>query len=89
MQILSFDPCTDNYVHAYLNRPEVQEALHANVTKLGYGWEPCRYKLMSQVILHMYTFVKIIQKSIIVENYIQEPHSFVPVKQTMKNASYP
>ncbi|XP_057512678.1 serine carboxypeptidase-like 40 [Actinidia eriantha] len=45
--ILSFDPCTDNYVHAYLNRPEVQEALHANVTKLGYGWEPCSEVIIS------------------------------------------
>ncbi|CAA0816639.1 Serine carboxypeptidase-like 40 [Striga hermonthica] len=32
----------DNYVYAYLNRPEVQKALHANVTKsIPYAWEPC------------------------------------------------
>ncbi|CAK9147525.1 unnamed protein product [Ilex paraguariensis] len=36
-----FDPCSDNYVYAYLNRPDVQKALHANVTKLNYDWEPC------------------------------------------------
>ncbi|TKY49694.1 Serine carboxypeptidase 40 [Spatholobus suberectus] len=36
-----FDPCSDNYVHAYLNRRDVQEALHANVTKLKYNWESC------------------------------------------------
>lgn len=35
------DPCSENYVHAYLNRGDVQEALHANVTKLKYDWEPC------------------------------------------------
>ncbi|CAA6668970.1 unnamed protein product [Spirodela intermedia] len=35
-----FDPCSDFYVEAYLNRPEVQEALHANLTKLGYPGEP-------------------------------------------------
>ncbi|XP_028776305.1 serine carboxypeptidase-like 40 [Neltuma alba] len=35
------DPCSDNYVYAYLNRAEVQEALHANVTKLTHDWEPC------------------------------------------------
>ncbi|GAB2300096.1 hypothetical protein Dimus_034136 [Dionaea muscipula] len=36
-----FDPCTDNYVYNYLNMPEVQKALHANVTNLPYDWEPC------------------------------------------------
>ncbi|XP_073307415.1 serine carboxypeptidase-like 40 [Primulina huaijiensis] len=36
-----FDPCSDNYVHAYLNSPEVQQALHANTTKLNYDWEAC------------------------------------------------
>ncbi|KAL6963223.1 hypothetical protein U1Q18_022753 [Sarracenia purpurea var. burkii] len=39
--VLNFDPCSDYYVYAYLNTPEVQEALHANVTKLSYDWEPC------------------------------------------------
>lgn len=42
VQIKSFDPCSDYYVHAYLNRPDVQEALHANVTKLTHDWESCR-----------------------------------------------
>ncbi|GAA0175326.1 serine protease [Lithospermum erythrorhizon] len=36
-----FDPCSDYYVYAYLNRPDVQNALHANVTKLDYDWHPC------------------------------------------------
>ncbi|KAK3023817.1 hypothetical protein RJ639_044741 [Escallonia herrerae] len=35
------DPCSDYYVYAYLNRPDVQMALHANVTKLDHDWEPC------------------------------------------------
>ncbi|EXB95303.1 Serine carboxypeptidase-like 40 [Morus notabilis] len=37
----NFDPCSDYYVLAYLNREDVQAALHANVTKLPYDWEPC------------------------------------------------
>ncbi|KDP43593.1 hypothetical protein JCGZ_16880 [Jatropha curcas] len=37
----NFDPCSDYYVYAYLNTPEVQEAMHANVTKLKHDWEPC------------------------------------------------
>ncbi|KAL9424360.1 hypothetical protein AB3S75_036278 [Citrus x aurantiifolia] len=39
--ITNFDPCSDYYVYAYLNRPDVQQALHANVTKLDHDWEPC------------------------------------------------
>ncbi|KAG6482436.1 hypothetical protein ZIOFF_059067 [Zingiber officinale] len=45
MQIENFDPCTSNYVETYLNNLEVQNALHANVTKLNYTWSGC-----SQVI---------------------------------------
>lgn len=43
LQIKKMDPCSDYYVYAYLNRPNVQKALHANVTKLDYDWQPCRY----------------------------------------------
>lgn len=39
--ILNFDPCSDYYVYAYLNRADVQAAIHANVTKLTHDWEPC------------------------------------------------
>ncbi|XP_051123924.1 serine carboxypeptidase-like 40 [Andrographis paniculata] len=35
------DPCILSYVNAYLNRADVQQALHANVTKLHYGWSGC------------------------------------------------
>ncbi|XP_008802653.3 serine carboxypeptidase II-3-like [Phoenix dactylifera] len=41
--IKNFDPCTDDYVSAYLNIAEVQEAFHANVTKLNYTWSACRH----------------------------------------------
>ncbi|KAG6483824.1 hypothetical protein ZIOFF_060524 [Zingiber officinale] len=43
--IENFDPCTSNYVEAYLNNLEVQKALHANITKLNCTWSGC-----SQVI---------------------------------------
>ncbi|KAG8368332.1 hypothetical protein BUALT_Bualt15G0034600 [Buddleja alternifolia] len=37
----SFDPCSDDYVFAYLNTPEVQKALHANITGVAGPWEDC------------------------------------------------
>ncbi|KAJ1296800.1 hypothetical protein BS78_01G330200 [Paspalum vaginatum] len=39
--LMSGDPCTNHYVSSYLNRPEVQRALHANTTGLGYPWMDC------------------------------------------------
>ncbi|XP_065000585.1 serine carboxypeptidase II-3-like isoform X2 [Musa acuminata AAA Group] len=39
--IEDFDPCTSIYVNAYLNDPEVQKALHANITRLNYSWSSC------------------------------------------------
>lgn len=40
-----YDPCTEDYTEKYLNREDVQKALHANVTKLSYPYSPCRYAL--------------------------------------------
>ncbi|XP_057723155.1 serine carboxypeptidase 1-like [Arachis stenosperma] len=37
--VYNFDPCSDVYVQAYLNRPEVQEALHAKPTQ----WSHCSF----------------------------------------------
>lgn len=44
---LGFDPCESDYVHAYLNLPVVQKAMHANTTKLNYTWELCSDKFTS------------------------------------------
>ncbi|CAN0909279.1 Serine carboxypeptidase-like 27 [Linum grandiflorum] len=37
----AYDPCTERYSKQYFNLPEVQKALHANVTGLPYTWETC------------------------------------------------
>ncbi|XP_058004559.1 serine carboxypeptidase-like 34 isoform X2 [Hevea brasiliensis] len=36
-----YDPCASDYTEIYLNRPDVQEALHANLTKIPYPWTHC------------------------------------------------
>ncbi|CAH9113738.1 unnamed protein product [Cuscuta epithymum] len=55
------DPCSDYYVYAYMNRPDVQKALHANVTNMQYDWEPC-----SDVLKHWedsaYTVIPLIEE---------------------------
>lgn len=39
MQVFEFDPCSDEYVEAYLNLAEVQAALHVKPTQ----WTACGY----------------------------------------------
>eukprot|EP00271_Cylindrocystis_brebissonii_P007287 TRINITY_DN20637_c0_g1_i1.p1 TRINITY_DN20637_c0_g1~~TRINITY_DN20637_c0_g1_i1.p1 ORF type:complete len:561 (+),score=126.22 TRINITY_DN20637_c0_g1_i1:226-1908(+) len=36
-----FDPCSSHEAEIYLNRKDVQKALHANVTGLPYRWTEC------------------------------------------------
>ncbi|KAL9682298.1 hypothetical protein QQ045_014093 [Rhodiola kirilowii] len=36
-----YDPCVSENTAVYLNRPDVQKALHANVTKISYPWSHC------------------------------------------------
>ncbi|XP_051146958.1 uncharacterized protein LOC127262351 [Andrographis paniculata] len=46
--ISTFDPCSDNYINAYLNTPEVQKAFHANVTRTVPGpWNMCSYFIVA------------------------------------------
>ena len=37
------DPCFEVYTNEYFNRPDVQEALHANVTKIPFKWAVCKW----------------------------------------------
>ncbi|XP_022776925.1 serine carboxypeptidase-like 46 isoform X2 [Durio zibethinus] len=39
--VITGDPCIQDRIHQYLNKPQVQEALHANATDLPYLWEFC------------------------------------------------
>ncbi|GER39219.1 uracil dna glycosylase [Striga asiatica] len=36
-----YDPCASSYTSVYLNRADVQRALHANVTGIRYPWTHC------------------------------------------------
>ncbi|KAH9321515.1 hypothetical protein KI387_016154, partial [Taxus chinensis] len=36
-----YDPCTEKYSELYFNLPEVQKALHANVSGIPYRWTTC------------------------------------------------
>lgn len=59
--IEDFDPCTSIYVNAYLNDPEVQKALHANITRLNYSWSSCS-RVISNWVDSPSTILPIIQQ---------------------------
>ncbi|CAM8945842.1 unnamed protein product [Rhodiola kirilowii] len=40
-RVAGYDPCTESYAEKYYNRPDVQKALHANITKIPYPWTAC------------------------------------------------
>ncbi|KAJ3680274.1 hypothetical protein LUZ60_016552 [Juncus effusus] len=40
-RLAGYDPCVSGYSEVYFNRPDVQEALHANTTHIGYNWTHC------------------------------------------------
>ena len=44
----AYDPCIDNEVSDYFNRPDVQEAFHANSSgnTLPWTWESCSSKVL-------------------------------------------
>lgn len=44
---LGVDVCMDSEIGFYLNLPEVQEALHANITHLAYNWSTCSHSLLN------------------------------------------
>ncbi|KAK7291949.1 hypothetical protein RIF29_07520 [Crotalaria pallida] len=48
--VSGYDPCTENYAEKYYNLPEVQKAMHANVTNIRYNWTAC-----SDVLLKHWT----------------------------------
>ncbi|KAL5723254.1 Serine carboxypeptidase-like 25 [Ranunculus cassubicifolius] len=40
-RLSGYDPCTESYAEIYYNRPDVQKALHANITRIPYKWTAC------------------------------------------------
>ncbi|XP_051116587.1 serine carboxypeptidase-like 34 [Andrographis paniculata] len=45
--LAGYDPCISDYTETFFNRPDVQKALHANVTKIPYKWTHCSDNITS------------------------------------------
>lgn len=54
---MGYDPCSSDYTEQYMNRPDVQKALHANVTKIPYPWTHCRYSNPIHIFIFKYFLI--------------------------------
>ncbi|KAK2635725.1 hypothetical protein Ddye_030517 [Dipteronia dyeriana] len=59
-----YDPCIMNYATTYFNSPDVQQALHANVTKISRPWSLCSNELFFGWNDSTFSVVPIIKKLI-------------------------
>ncbi|KAI4346355.1 hypothetical protein L6164_007257 [Bauhinia variegata] len=82
----AYDPCTERYSDLYFNHPEVQKALHANVTGISYPWETC-----SDIVGNYWTdspqsmlpiYQELINASIRIWVYSGDTDAVVPVTAT-------
>ncbi|CAN4123833.1 unnamed protein product [Withania somnifera] len=84
------DPCLTDWVNLYLNKPEVQKALHANTTYLPYSWEICsgplQYKMEDSAIDIIPLLSNILKVHIPVLLFSGDQDSKLPLTQTRKIA---
>lgn len=59
-----YDPCYEVYTNEYFNRPDVQEALHANVTKIPFKWAVCNNSVLATYIDKVFSVLPIYTKLI-------------------------
>ncbi|KAM7508345.1 hypothetical protein LguiA_018798 [Lonicera macranthoides] len=85
-RISGYDPCTENYAEKYYNRPDVQKALHANLTRIPYKWTACSDVLIknwndSEVSM-LPTYKKLIAADLRIWVFSGDTDSVVPVTAT-------
>ncbi|XP_039173917.1 serine carboxypeptidase-like 40 [Eucalyptus grandis] len=89
--IMNFDPCGGHYVHAYLNREDVQEALHANVAKLHHEWQSCNDDIQKNWRDSPSTIIPLLQEvmstGLRLWVYSGDTDAVVPVTSTQRSLS--
>ncbi|KAK2972394.1 hypothetical protein RJ640_010831 [Escallonia rubra] len=80
------DPCLPERIFTYLNRPDVQKALHANTTHLPYLWHSCSGPLQYQqdnLDLNIIPLVlDILKEGIPILLFSGDQDSLIPLTQT-------
>ncbi|KAH0780969.1 hypothetical protein KY290_000567 [Solanum tuberosum] len=84
------DPCLTDRINMYLNKPEVQKALHANTTHLPYAWDFClghlQYQRGDLAINVIPLLSNILKENIQVLLYSGDQDTKIPLTQTRKIA---
>ncbi|GLJ48800.1 hypothetical protein SUGI_1029020 [Cryptomeria japonica] len=83
VQEKGIDVCIDNEITSYLNRHDVQQALHANTTALPYPWEACsrviEYKFEDQLQDMLPVITSLIKQGLPVWIFSGDQDSVVPL----------
>nr|XP_010942076.1 serine carboxypeptidase 24 isoform X2 [Elaeis guineensis] len=81
-----YDPCTENYAEKYYNRPDVQEAMHANTTSIPYKWTACSDLLLKtwgdSELSMLPTYKELIRAGLRIWVFSGDTDSVVPVTAT-------
>ncbi|KAM7252572.1 hypothetical protein ACFE04_000835 [Oxalis oulophora] len=91
-RVSGYDPCTENYAEKYYNRPDVQKAMHANVTRISYKWTACsdvlirNWKDSDDSMLPIYK--ELIAAGLRIWVYSGDTDSVVPVTATRFSLSH-
>ncbi|GLJ38151.1 hypothetical protein SUGI_0776740 [Cryptomeria japonica] len=59
-----YDPCFEMYTSKYFNRPDVQQALHANSTGIPFQWSVCNNSLFDLYLTTVHSVLPIYKKLI-------------------------
>ncbi|KAF5177800.1 Serine carboxypeptidase [Thalictrum thalictroides] len=91
-RVYGYDPCTENYAEKYFNRPDVQTAMHANITHIPYKWTACSDTLIknwkdSEFSL-LPTYKELIAAGLRIWVFSGDTDSVVPVTATRFSLSH-
>ncbi|OIT24634.1 serine carboxypeptidase-like 45 [Nicotiana attenuata] len=87
---IAADPCLTDRIYLYLNKPDVQKALHANTTYLPYAWDFClgnlHYRREDLAVNTIPLLSNILKENIQVLLFSGDQDSKIPLTQTRKIA---
>ncbi|KAL7598072.1 serine carboxypeptidase 24 [Lactuca sativa] len=88
----SYDPCIEKNAEKYYNRPDVQQAMHANYTGIPYKWTACSDELLlnwkDSEFSMLSTYRKLIAAGYRIWMFSGDTDSVVPVTATRFSLSH-
>ncbi|KAL6594032.1 hypothetical protein ACP70R_048933 [Stipagrostis hirtigluma subsp. patula] len=82
VSVTNTDPCARYFMTSYLNRPEVQKALHANTTGLKQPWSQCKNWKDAQISM-LPSIKQLVSSGVSMWLYSSDIDAVCPVTSTM------